>query len=219
MITFIVFSKNMRSLLLIATLVVVSIHTYGRKIPGTIVSKGKSKDVTFDIKVPLLGDEPNFERIQYKVKYYDESGKKQTLRPDDADEIRFDYEGIAVRMISCVNTTGGGDIFSTSKKIFLKLEIEGPLRLYRYYYKQSTGGFYNGAGGGYSPGTSYTADNFIFQKNYGPLKQPRSLGWKKDMLEYFSDCPALRERIESKDLKRREIEAIVLYYNQNCGKR
>jgi hypothetical protein len=65
----------------------------------------------------------------------------------------------------------------------------------------------------------YTVDNLIFQKGNEPLKQPRSLGWKKDMLEYFSDCPALRERIEDKDLKRADIEAIVMYYNNNCRRK
>lgn len=37
------------------------------------------------------------------------------------------------------------------------------------------------------------------------------------MLDYFRDCPALRERLERKDLRRKEIEAIVLYYNQHCA--
>ncbi len=124
-----------------------------------------------------------------------------------------------VRMISCANTLGGEGMFSTSTKIFLKLEIDGPLRLYRYYFKQSSPGFYGGPGGGYAPGATYTSNNLVFQKGNGPLKQPRTFGWKKDMLEYFSDCPALRERIESKDLRRKEIEAIVLFYNQHCAKR
>lgn len=208
----------MRSLLLTTVLVVLSLHAYGRKIPGTIIANGKSRDVTFDIKVPLLADEPNFERTQYKVRYYDESGKKHTLRPDDADEIRFKYGGMEVRMISCANTLGGGSIFATASRIFLKLEIDGPLKLYRYYFKQASPGSYGGPGGGYSTGMSYTVDNLIFQKGDGPLKQPRTLGWKKDMLEYFTDCPALRERIEAKDLRRREIEAIVVYYNQHCAK-
>ncbi|RAV99282.1 hypothetical protein [Pseudochryseolinea flava] len=205
----------MRTLIIIAALVA-SIQVFGRKIPGTIISKGQSRQVMFDIKVKLLYDEPNFERIQFKVRYYDEAGKKQTLRPDDADEIIFDYEGMEVRMISCENTIGG-NIFSSSKRIFLKIEIDGPLKLYRYYYTQTSPGFSGGAGGGYTPGTSYQMENLIFQKGDGPLKQPRTLGWKKDMLEYFSDCPALRERIEQKDLRRREIEAIVHYYNSNCG--
>jgi hypothetical protein len=200
----------MRSLILIVTLVTTSLFAYGKKVGGTIMFKGESRNVTFDIKVPLLGSEPNFERIQYKVKYYDENGKKQTLRPDDADEIWFDYDGGEVHMISCENTLGG--IFSISNKIFLKVEIDGPLRLFRYYYKQrmSTG---------LPGGTVYVADDFIFQKGNGPLKQPKAWGWKKDMIEYFSDCPGLRERIEKKDLNRREVEAIVLYYNSNCGKK
>ena len=208
----------MRRLLPVIALIIISLHAYGRKVKGVIITNGKSREVTFDIKVPLLAGEPNFERTQYRVRYYDDSGKKQTLRPDDADEIRFDFEGMQVRMISVSNTLGAGSIFSNVRKIFLKLEIDGALRLYRYYYKQSTGGSF-GAGGAYYPGTSYTADNLICQKGNGPLKQPRSLGWRKDMLDYFNDCPALRERIESKDLRRKEIEAIVIYYNQQCAKK
>jgi len=207
----------MRTLLLATALVVLSLHTYGRKVEGIIIANGESREVTFDIRVPLLADEPNFERIQYKVRYYDENGKKQTLHPDDADEIWFEYDGMEVRMISCVNTIGAGSMFSVARRIFLKLEIDGPLRLYRYYYKQTTPGYYGGPGGGFSGGTTYTVDNLIFQKGNGPLKQPRSLGWKKDMLDYFRDCPDLRERLESKDLRRKEIEAIVLYYNRHCA--
>jgi hypothetical protein len=207
----------MRSLILIVALVTSSLFVYGKKVGGTIMFKGESRNVTFDIKVPLLGFEPNFERIQYKVKYYDENGKKRTLRPDDADEIWFDYDGGEVHMISCPNTLGG--IFSTSNKIFLKVEIDGPLRLFRYYYKQRTSGYGTPGSAGFSGGTVYVADDFIFQKGNGPLKQPKAWGWKKDMIEYFSDCPGLRDRIEKKDLNRREVEAIVLYYNSNCGKK
>ncbi|HEY3404024.1 MAG TPA: hypothetical protein VGK59_11590 [Ohtaekwangia sp.] len=207
----------MKNLLFIATLVVASLHAYGKKVPGTIITKGESKDVMLDLKVDLFAGEPNFERTQYKIKYYDETGKKQTLRPDDADEVIFTYEGLKVRMISCVNTLGSGDIFSSSVKIFLKLEIDGPLRLYRFYYKQSNPGYF-GAGGTYTAGATYTLENMVFQKGNGPLKQSKGTGWRKDMRAYFSDCPALAERIENKDLGKKEIEAIVRYYNTNCGR-
>ncbi len=208
---------TMRTYLLTIILAIFSLFAYGKKVQGVIVVNGKSRDVTFEIKVPLLGNEPNFERIQYKVRYYDENGKKKTLRPADADEIRFNYEGIEVRMISCANTIGLGDIFSDAEKLFLKLEINGAVKLYRYYYKQATGGHSNGLGG-YTPGATYTADNFIFQKGKGDLMMPRSLRWRKDMLEYFDDCPGLREQIEAKDFRRGDVEAIALYYNQHCGK-
>lgn len=39
------------------------------------------------------------------------------------------------------------------------------------------------------------------------------------MVEYFRDCPDLREPIDSKDLRRKEIESIVMYYNQHCAER
>jgi hypothetical protein len=209
----------MRNLLLTAALLVVFVHAEAKKVTGVIIVNGRSREVTFNIRVPLLSDEPDFQRTQYKVRYYDETGKKHIFRPDEADEIRFDYDGNEIRMISCLNTIGSKKLFSSSSRIFLKLEIDGPLKLYRYYYKQTTGGYYGAPGMGYSPGVTYTADHFIFQKGNGPLKRPRSLGWKKDMLEYFSDCPALRDRIESKDLRRKEIEAIVAFYNRQCGGR
>ncbi len=206
----------MRSLILIATFVAVSLPSLAKKVSGGFIKDGKTTETTFFIQVGLLMGEPNFERIQYKVKYLDENGKKKTLRPHDADEFWFDLDGMDVRMVSVENTLGLGNIFTSSPKIFLKIEIDGPLRLFRYYYKQTNTSM--GAGG---MGTTYTytVDNLVFQKRGGPLMKPRSLMWKKDMLEYFGDCPALSERIESKDLKRRDIDEIVFYYNRNCGKK
>ncbi len=67
----------MRIHLFTIALAVLSLCAYGKKVQGVIVVNGKSQDVTFEIKVPLLGNEPNFERIQYKVRYYDENGKKK----------------------------------------------------------------------------------------------------------------------------------------------
>ena len=203
----------MRVLLLFAAFVVSS-YAHGKKIPATIISNGKSRNVTFVVKVGLLGGEPNFINLQHKIKYFDEAGKKQMLRPEDVDEVIFDYEGMHVRMISCVNNLEGG--LSTSRKILLKLEMDGPLRLYRYYYNQSNPGM-SGPGGTSTAGSTYRMENLIFQKRNGPLKRPKGLGWRKDMREYFSDCPDLATLIENKDLRRKEVEAVVTYYNQHCA--
>jgi hypothetical protein len=207
----------MRLLLIFSAVIAISIQTHGKKLAGSIIANGQTRDVTFDIKVTVFADEPNFEAIQYKVRYYDENGKKQTLRPEDADEIYFQYYGMFVRMISLPNTISHKRMFLKSSKIFLKLEVDGPLRLYRFYYKQTMPGS-GGYGGGGAPAMTFSVDDAIFQKGNGPLKQPKDFGWKKDMLEYFSDCPALTKMIESKDLKRGDIEAIAMFYNRNCGK-
>lgn len=206
----------MRTIVMLIAVMLVSTVGFARKIKGTIVANGQEQQVTFNVKIPFLGGEPSFERMQYRIKYFDEAGKKHLLRPDDAAEIRFEFEGQPVRMISCRNNLGLGNMFSTSLNIFLKLEIDGPLRLYRYYYRQTSGGIYT-AGGGYTPGTSYTVENFVFQKGDGPLKRSDGWGWRKEMLKYFSDCPALASLIESKELRKREVEAIVMFYNDKCA--
>jgi len=37
-----------------------------------------------------------------------------------------------------------------------------------------------------------------------------------DLIEYFSDCPALVEKIENKDFHKKDLEFIVTFYNSNC---
>lgn len=208
----------MRIHVAIALLLIVNSNVaLAKKIKGTIITGNETREVTFNVRIPWLAGEPSFEGLQYRVKYFDETGKKHILKPDEATEIRFEHNGQLVRMISCKNNLDLGNMFTRGSHLFLKLEIDGPLKLLRYYYKQTHGGMMT-AGGGYSPGYSYTADNLLFMKSDGRLKQPRALGWKKDMTEYFSDCPQLVNLIQGKDLRRREMEAIVMFYNKNCGR-
>ncbi len=42
--------------------------------------------------------------------------------------------------------------------------------------------------------------------------------FKKTALDFFKDCPALIEKIKNKEFKKRDIEAIVDYYNKDCSK-
>jgi hypothetical protein len=209
----------MKKLLIIGFLMLIVANAWARKVKGYIVKDGKSREVTFNVRVNFLADEPNLEKLQFRVKYYDENGKKHILLPTDASEISFDLGGTPVRMVSVTNTLNLGSIFSSNPRVFLKIEIDGPLKMYRYYYTQHNPSMYTGAGVGFSTGYSYTLDNVVFQKGNGILKNIKGLGWKKDMMEYFEDCPALAGLIENKDLKRRDVEAIVTFYNQNCGRR
>jgi hypothetical protein len=191
-------------------------HAEAKKIQGKIVFANETKEVTFNIPVKFLTQEPNFEKLQYKVRYYDASGKKVTLRPTNAQEIQFTYKFKNIRMLSINNTLGLGSIFTNNTKIFLHLEMDGHLKLFRFYYTQNNGGMYNSATGGMTGGYSYTVENYILQKGNGELKRPRNLTFKKDMGEYFRECPKLVEMIESKDFKKGDLESIVRYYNSYC---
>lgn len=190
---------------------------FARKIEGQIISSADTQNVVFNIPFRFLSKVPNFERLQIRVRYYDASGKLVTLKPDDAEEIRFMLGREQIRMLSRPNTLGA-NIFSNQKNIFLRLKIDGPLKMFHYYYTQTSPGMYSGATGGMSAGYSYSVENRILQKNNGELKRPRGLSFRKDMREYFSDCPQLIERIEAKDFRRSDMEAIVRFYNLNCAR-
>ena len=54
------------------------------------------------------------------------------------------------------------------------------------------------------------------QRENGALIAPNTLGFRKQMEEYFKDCQKLADLIANKDFKRRDIEEIVEFYNRQC---
>lgn len=203
---------------LIISFLIVSVsflNSYARKVEGRIIfNKNDSMDVTFNIPVKLFSGEPNYEKLQYRVKYYSKEGKPFILRPDDAQEIQFEYPD-KIRMLSRRNNLGG-HLLNISTNIFLKLEKDGELKLFSYFYTRSSPGTYNASTGGWSGGYYYSTDRYVFQLGSGELKKPRPLFFRKDMLEYFKGCPALTKMIENKEFRSGDIEMIVDYYNLHC---
>lgn len=189
-------------------------NTFARKIQGKIIYRHDTIDVIFNIPFKLLSGEPNFEKLQYRVKYYDASGEVFKLKPDDAEEIRFKINNKEFRMLSRHNSLGGG-LFSGSSNIFLELVSDGAVKIFNYYYTQHTPGMY-GAGGMVTSGTTISQEKYVLQKGNGTLVRPVGISFKKDMMTFFSDCPELVKRIDSKELRKSDLLLIVSYYNNSC---
>ncbi len=68
----------------------------------------------------------------------------------------------------------------------------------------TTGGYY------------YSVEKYILQKGDGELKRTKGLNFRKDMVEYFSDCPELSKRIDNKEFRNNDLESIVRFYNNKC---
>lgn len=179
-----------------------------KKLDGYFIDRnGKKIEAVFNIPFGLLASTPNFERLQFKVRCTDIHNVRITLRPDEILEFGFVYRNETFRMLSRPDKLGLQTLFSSSKNIFLRLMLDGDLKLFHYYYKQ-----YAGTTGGY-----YTAENFVLEKN-NELMRPRALSFKKDMSAFLANCPDVAQRIEEKEFKRRDIEIIVMEYNRTCGK-
>ncbi len=214
--------------ILIVMGLVLTIKLEAKKIEGKIVLENDTIDVVFNIPVNFFTQEPNYEKLQNKVKYFDATGKKTSLRPDDAKEIQFKFEFENIRMVSRYNSLGLGNMFTTNSNIFLRIIIDGNLKLFMYYYTQRTPGMVSNAGsfgpsGGFTGtssfmtgGAAYSVERCILQKGNGELKRPKGLTFKNDMVEYFSDCPSLVKKIESKDFRKDDLNFIVEFYNKNC---
>jgi hypothetical protein len=198
----------MKSILFVLIMGMCTLFARAEKLTGKIISEGKSKEVTFDLEVPL--SDYDLEWMQYKVKYFDENGQRKSLKPTEAEEIQFEHEGRPVRMISCVNP-GLGLKFFKGKKIFLFLEVDGPLRLYRFYYTTGENNV------GPTPKEIVTQYKHVYQKLQYRVVEPAGITWKPDMMKYFAECQEVVDKIDQKEFRKEDAIAVAELYNEKCG--
>ena len=188
-----------------------------RPIEGTITNiNGRVVKATFLIPFGFLSSKPSFQKLQEGIRYLD-GKKKVTLRPDDVKEISFTYNGIKVRMISVYDNLQLSSSWTSQRNKFLKLEVDGIVRLYDYYATSYSPGTYSSGSGMMTGGGSYVYERFVLQRNDGELMRPRGLRFKKDMAEFFADCPELIEKIEAGLFRKSDLEVIVREYNSKCN--
>lgn len=202
----------MRKLIFITVIgLIFTIKLEAKKIEGQIFYKDDSINVIMKIPILFYTRVPNYEKLQYKVKYFDATGVKKILRPDDAEEIRFTYENEKVRMLSRKKTKGLNKPFSVGANFFLRIEVDGGLKLFSFYYVKRSMGKQG------RPSTSVRIRKYILQKGNEQIREINNWTFRKDMIEYFNDCPELSKKIEDEEFRLRDIDSIVSYYNKNCN--
>lgn len=208
----------MKKVPVVLLLIFIFVQADAKKIQGKIIlNNDEAINVTFIIPVGFLRSGPNYEKLQTKVRYIDASNKKVMLGPDDAKEISFDFNGQKIRMQAVHDDLQLQSIFSTQNRIFLKLEIDGALKLFTSYFTKRSPGMYSASTGAMSGGMTYNGERYVLQKNNGSLFQPRGISFRKDMREYLSDCPELVRKIQNKDFRKGDMELIVIDYNKSCA--
>lgn len=186
-----------------------------KKIEGYIhYNDSRKEKVTFLIPFGFLSSEPTYANVQRQIRYL--VGKsKVVLKADDVKEISFSLKGKEIRMRSVYDNLQQGWGNNVGSMIFLKLEIDGPVRLYTYYSTSSSPGMVTSTGMMTGGGT-YTSERFVVQRDDGELVRPRSLYFRKDMAEFFADCIELVKKIEDRILVKSDLEIIVKEYNTKC---
>ena len=204
----------MKPILILFATVFIFFSASAKQLPGKILTAQGATDVIFLVPRGSVPFEPDYNSMQYKIRYLDPQGRKRTLRPGQCLEISFVNNGEEVRMLSRANTWEPGPKFRFNRNLFLKLEVDGYLKLFRNYYKESD----QLAGSTSTVGQfEYTYYRHLVQSGDDELKILNVLNFRSDMTAYFTDCPELAERINNRDLRRRDAAEIVQYYNLNCG--
>lgn len=205
------------SLLLLLAFLGTSFDLQAKKIEGTIVKEGIPEVVTLFIPI-RLGEGVDFHSLQEEVRYFDSENKKQVYQPTEIDEFRFTYRDEEIRMISWQNDIRlGADLEQRNmKQIFIRSIGEGPLSLFVFYDLVTALGIpkelllNNRA-------SEYLRPSYVFIKEgYEPHVQLR-INFKKELSEYFEDCPSLAEKIQDATYHARDVKDILQYYNKNCS--
>jgi hypothetical protein len=202
--------------------IVVSIQVNAERIKGKIFYDKDTSDVIFDFNTSKETGkvEIDYTELQSSIDY-DSLGIGRILTPNKANGYQFEVEGKLILMLAVPNTIEDVDYSKPIPKIFLKLEIDGKLKLFKYYEIREN----------YKPNFKYSGielllyiaikDYYIKESNWikkdnQPLAKFINSTFRRSGASYFKDCPYLSEGIKNKDFKLENLTAIVQYYNTKC---
>jgi len=179
-----------------------------KELSGIIVYEKDTVAVTFLIPINVFTLSPKYLKLQEGVKYLNAEGKRKKIYPEEAKEIQFEYLGENIRMISKKYTVQGV-FFSSTSVIFLKMEVDGYLKLFLHQSTQTSSNF-NGQG------STSLVTSYVVQKGNGEFKKLPTIEFRYEMTTYFNDCPELVTKLEEKVFRKRDRVKIVEFYNANC---
>ena len=206
-----------KHLLIISICLLLFIDVHAKKVKGKIYFRNDTVNVTFDIHIKFLTGDIDYPALQRKVKYYDSKGKSHVLKPNQAIEIRFEIDANPIRMVSIPSAGFLGFVLSLNSDMFLKLEIDGKLRMFSYYFYTS-GGLQDIKTGSMITYQANLSCLILLQKENGQIKWPQKKYFKKNMMEYLSDCPDLVTEIDNNEYNVENIYDLATSYNSKCSK-
>ncbi|SDS77614.1 hypothetical protein SAMN04489797_2393 [Winogradskyella sediminis] len=182
--------------------------------------------------IPMMYGTVNLKKEQLKFKA-DKKSKKSKYKPEDIDSIIFTVtykERIDGKRVEKTRIETYIPIYlnkKQSKMGFAEILVDGELKLVGRTIMVQSGGSWTPATGApnsvpvYNPGYMGVHNQVMILR---PGTTPEifnhvslTKSFRKRAMEYFSDCPALQTKIETKEFKKVDLQAIVRFYNANCN--
>lgn len=157
-----------------------------RPLPDVIILPDDTLDVMLMVPIEPLTQQIQYQSLQRKVQYYE--GQVHKLHPDELIEVRFEFEGEPVRMVSVPNDLRLGGLFHNSSHILLRLYLDGPVRLFAYEGKRYIPVALPLPSAILTGSVPIDVERFILQRPSGLLWQITKERFRQDMQVFFEDC-------------------------------
>jgi hypothetical protein len=198
----------MKHFTIITLLIIVSLDIYSQATKTLIIRNKDTLEVNSKIPIDFS--------VEDKLKYYNENGEKIILRYSEVDEIQIiNAEGRITRMIRHINPFQVPCDWCEPQYFFLRLLIDGEMKLLQQNVSSSAVG--SGINGTSNLG-NYNKSYLYYQKGEEEIFIPNDILFKREMIEYLSECEELVNKIKTKEYKKRDAFKIVEFYNSYCGK-
>lgn len=205
----------MKKYLALLLLITAFTQTHAKKLKGYVIYNNQEKvEVLMNVPFVKFSDKPDYLKLQSEINCI-QNNVSIIVHPENALEISFTLDDEQIRMLSVEN-----DLQLPGKKterVFIKLEIDGEVKLFRSYEVSTTPGMYNSPTGLTTGRNSRMYDRYVLRRNDGPLTRLDGSSFKKDAAEFFQGCPELIRRIEDKELKKEDLRQIVRAFNTTCA--
>lgn len=156
--------------------------------------------------------------LSFRVEYLDDRGKKQKLDGAKYREVFICGPMDSIRLFVKPNNVRLSEPNrGMGKYLFLEHLVKGKLNAYVVYvthindpkkeYIQTKEEYFKIS----------TSKDLAFEKPGQGLLIPLKMGRKRDLTEYFSDCPALLKLYETENIAKASLEDLANQYNSLCG--
>ncbi len=177
---------------------------------------GRVETVKFDLPLQVAPKMVNYQKVQYKIRYVDPYGRKKEVLPTQAKRIVFIEGRDTVKLHSVPNNMGLRNGFKKVERLFLRLELDGELKLYRFYSLSTSPGMHNAVTGVTNSNYSFPLESFILHKENTWLQLKRE-SYMADMQRLLWSCPNVSSHLAYRNLTARQIAQVVQEYNSSCG--
>lgn len=187
---------------ILSLLIVHCVRAQEWETPGKLVVGSDTANVT----LVLPGSEKGlwWESVQWSIKFLDNQNHERIAHADTAKAVIFNFQNNVITMAATkYNGTG-----LYRRNLFLRLLETGPVKSYVNQYTANA----NMAGMAQLPASMY-----LLQRGDEDLIPFAKMGFKKDAVKFFKDCPEIVAKVESKEYRLDDLPAMAKFYNANCG--